>query len=139
MTPAEMAALHAAAMTVPRPWTAAEFDALLAHPGTFVTGDATAFAMGRVVLDEAELLTIATHPAHRRRGLGRARLAAFEAEARTRGARAALLEVAADNAAAVALYHGAGYSRTGLRRRYYRPEKGPAVDALVLAKPLSTT
>lgn len=131
-----MAALHAAAMTTPRPWTEADFAALLAHSGTFVTGDTTAFAMGRVVLDEAELLTIATHPAHLRRGLGRARLAAFEHEARTRGARTAHLEVAADNAAARALYHWAGYRQTGLRRGYYRPATGPAVDALLLAKPL---
>jgi GNAT superfamily N-acetyltransferase len=79
-----MAALHAAAMTVPRPWTEAEFAALLSTPGTFATGDATAFALGRAILDEAELLTIATHPGRRRRGLGRACLAAFEAEARAR-------------------------------------------------------
>ena len=143
MTPAEMAALHAAAMTTPRPWSEAEFAALLAQPGVFVTtgatGDAAAFALGRVVLDEAELLTIATHPDHRRRGLGRARLAAFEAEAAARGARTAHLEVAAGNAAALALYEGAGYARTGLRRGYYVAASGPAADAILLAKPLSAS
>jgi [ribosomal protein S18]-alanine N-acetyltransferase len=134
-----MAALHAAAMTVPRPWTEAEFAALLSTPGTFATGDATAFALGRAILDEAELLTIATHPGRRRRGLGRACLAAFEAEARARGARTAHLEVAADNAAALALYEGAGWSRAGLRRGYYRGASGAPVDALLLVRALSAS
>jgi [ribosomal protein S18]-alanine N-acetyltransferase len=131
-----MAALHAAAMTTPRPWSEAEFAALLATPGVFATGDARAFAMGRVVLDEAELLTIATHPDHRRRGLGRATLAAFESAARARGATTAHLEVAADNAPALGLYEAAGYRRTGLRRGYYRTPGGVPEDAILLAKPL---
>jgi ribosomal-protein-alanine N-acetyltransferase len=131
-----MAALHAAAMTLPRPWTAAEFTALLAAPGTFVVGDLAAFAAGRTVLDEAELLTLATHPLHRRQGLGRARLDAFEAEAAARGARTAHLEVAADNAPALALYEARGYRRVGLRRGYYRGPDGAAVDALLLRKSL---
>jgi ribosomal-protein-alanine N-acetyltransferase len=131
-----MATLHAAAMTTPRPWSAAEFAALLGSPGVFAAGDARAFAMGRVILDEAELLTIATHPAHRRKGLARAALAAFESEARARGATVAHLEVAADNTPAVALYESAGYARTGLRRGYYRSADGRAVDALLMAKAL---
>jgi [ribosomal protein S18]-alanine N-acetyltransferase len=133
-----MARLHAAAMTGTRPWSADEFAALLARPGTFVVGDAAAFALGRAVLDEAELLTIATCPDRRRLGLGRVRLAAFEAEARVRGAHTAFLEVACDNTAALALYEGAGYRRTGLRRGYYRGACGAAVDALLLRKTLSS-
>lgn len=139
MNPAAMAALHAAAMTTPRPWTEAEFASLLAAPGTFATGDARAFALGRVVLDEAELLTIATHPDHRRHGLGRARLAAFEAEAAARGARTAHLEVAGTNAAALGLYEGAGWTRTGLRRGYYALPTGAPVDAILLSKPLAAS
>jgi ribosomal-protein-alanine N-acetyltransferase len=131
-----MAALHAAAMTTPRPWSAAELAALLATPGAFACGDERAFAMGRVVIDEAELLTIATHPDHRRKGLGRATLAAFESEARARGAATAHLEVAADNAPALVLYDSAGYRRTGLRRGYYGGGDGAPVDALLLSKPL---
>jgi ribosomal-protein-alanine N-acetyltransferase len=129
-----MAALHAAAMTFPRPWSEAEFAALLATPGTFATGDARAFALGRIVLDEVELLTIATHPDHRRRGLARAALAAFESTARARGAATAHLEVAAGNAPALALYDGAGYRRAGLRRGYYRTPEGAPEDAILLAK-----
>jgi [ribosomal protein S18]-alanine N-acetyltransferase len=131
-----MAALYAAAMTGSRPWSAAEIRALLAQPGTFAVGDASAFALGRVVLDEAELLALTTNPDRRRQGLGRARLAAFEAEARARGAHTAFLEVAADNLAALSLYDIAGYRRAGRRGGYYRRADGPAVDALLLRKPL---
>jgi ribosomal-protein-alanine N-acetyltransferase len=131
-----MAALHAAAMTTPRPWSAAEFADLLATPGTFATGDERAFALGRVILDEAELLTIATHPEQRRRGLGRTMLAAFESEARDRGATIAHLEVAADNVPAIALYEAGGYRGTGLRRGYYRSADGARIDAVLMAKAL---
>jgi ribosomal-protein-alanine N-acetyltransferase len=89
-----------------------------------------------VILDEAELLTIATHPGHRRQGLGRAALEAFESVARARGATIAHLEVAADNAAAIALYASAGYARSGLRRSYYRSADGTPVDAVLMAKAL---
>jgi ribosomal-protein-alanine N-acetyltransferase len=132
-----MAAVHAAAMTMPRPWSETEIASLLASPGCFATGDHRAFALGRVTLDEAELLTLATHPDHRRQGLARACLAAFEAEARARGARLAHLEVAADNAPALALYGAAGYGRAGLRRGYYRAAGGARVDAVLLSKTLA--
>ena len=58
MTPEAMAALHARTMTTPRPWSREEFAALLGSPGVFAVGEPTGFALGRVVLDEAELLTL---------------------------------------------------------------------------------
>lgn len=131
-----MAALHAAAMTYPPPWNETDFAALLAAPGTFAVGDSRAFALGRVVVDEVELLTIATHPEHRRKGLARGTLAAFEAEALARGARTAHLEVAAGNTAARGLYEAAGYRQTGLRRGYYRLPEGGRMDALLMTKTL---
>ncbi len=136
MTTEALARLHAAAFTHPRPWSAQEFAQLLNSPHVFVVGDARAFAMGRVIADEVELLTIATDPAHRRQGLGTATLAAFHDTARARGAASAFLEVAADNHAARALYHQAGYAQTGLRKAYYRRPDGQASDAVVMARPL---
>lgn len=138
MTPEDLARLHAAAFAgEDRPWTAAEFAALLRAPSAFALGDARAILLGRVAGDEAEVLTLATRPAHRRQGLGRGLLAAFEAEARARGAGTGFLEVAADNAPARALYAAAGWAEAGRRPRYYRRESGPAADALVLRKALS--
>ena len=52
--------------------------------------------LARVAADEAEILTLAVHPASRRRGLGRRLLAPGDAHRRRRGAAAMFLEVAAD-------------------------------------------
>lgn len=137
MTPEDMARTHASAFAdEARAWSAAEFRALLDSPLTFATGDARAFALGRAIAEEAELLTLATDPAHRRRGLARACLAAFETAAQARGARGAFLEVAADNAPALALYQAAGYVRIARRAAYYARAAGPAADALILQKAL---
>ena len=82
--------------------------------------------------DEAELLTLAVEPSARRQGLGRALVDEFDAVARLRGAARGFLEVASDNAAAQALYAGAGWERTGRRRDYY----GAGIDALTMGKSL---
>lgn len=131
-----LAALHADGFTTPRPWTAEEIAALIARPGGFLVGDATAFALGHSVLDEAELLTLVVAPTARRRGLGRSLLARFEAEARARGASRAFLEVAAANAPALGLYGSAGWQEVGRRPGYYRTPEGRRIDALLMAKPL---
>ena len=137
MTPAAMAALHARCFTTPRPWTAAEFAALLAEPPVFATLAETGFALGRVVANEAELLTIAVAPEARRQGEGRALLDGFLRTARARGAETAFLEVAADNAAALALYRWSGFAEAGRRRGYYHSPGNPPVDALVMVKSLA--
>lgn len=137
MTPEAMAATHARAFAGHgRAWSAAEFRTLLHSDHVFSLGDARAFALGRVVLDEAELLTLATDPAHRRAGRARACLTGFEALAAARGAVSAFLEVAEDNAPARALYRAANYSEVGRRKGYYTASDGTTVDALVLSRTL---
>ena len=84
MTPAEMAALHDACFTTPRPWSEAEIADLLASPLVFALTQPRAFLLGRVVAGEAELLTIAVHPDQRRAGLGGALVGAFLTEATAR-------------------------------------------------------
>ncbi len=133
--PADLARTHALCFTRPPPWPARAFADLLATPGILFAGDARAFGLARVVADEAELLTLAVHPERRRRGLGRALLAALGRAAAARGARRMLLEVAADNAPALALYRGAGFAPVGRRPGYARGG-GEAVDALILARAL---
>ena len=136
LTPVNMAALHARAFTDLRPWTRVEFASLMDSPHVFACGDLTAFALGRVVLDEAELLTLVTDPDMRRLGLGARQLAAFHKTARKRGAATAFLEVAADNAAAIALYNRAGYAQTGLRKAYYTTLAGNKTDAVIMSRAL---
>ena len=136
MTPATLAATHARAFVETRGWSALEFAALLASPGVIMTGDSTAFVLGRVTVDEAEVLTLATDPTHQRRGLARTVLAAFEAQARIAGAKTVFLEVAEDNHPANALYAAANYEQVGRRPGYYATLTGNRVAALILQKRL---
>jgi [ribosomal protein S18]-alanine N-acetyltransferase len=138
MTPDMLAAIHAACFgTTPRPWSAREFDALLALDTTLLVGRADGFAVGRVAGPEAELMTLAVLPDARRRGHARSLLAAFEAEAHARGAIEVYLEVAETNAHARALYASAGYATAGFRRDYYSARGQARVAALVLRKALA--
>jgi [ribosomal protein S18]-alanine N-acetyltransferase len=138
IAPAELARLHGLAFSTTRAWSADEFAALLAQHGMVIAGDARGFALLRVTLDEAEVLTIATDPAHRRKGLARAALAQAEITAAQRGAVQVFLEVAEDNGPAQALYAQAGYAQIGRRPGYYLPKDAAPIAALVLRKALST-
>ena len=133
-TPSQLAALHATAFDGAARWSAGAFARALRDPLCFFLptgGDLNGFALGRVVLDEAELMTLVVARSRRGRGRGRALLSLFEAEARRRGAAAAFLEVRADNDAARALYVAAGWAQVGLRPGYY-----DGIDAALMRKPL---
>ncbi len=88
---------------------------------------------------EGEILTLGVARAWRRRGVARVLLHDLVARARAGGTQRLLLEVAADNTAAVALYTAFGFARQGIRRNYYRRAQGPAVDAWRLCLPLLAT
>lgn len=109
---------------------------LLASPQVFCLESGEGFLLGRVVADEAELLTLAVAPAARRRGVAGGLVEGFLAEARRRGAATAFLEVAADNDAARRLYQRAGFAPAGRRRGYYHGASGGTVDALILSRTL---
>lgn len=138
MTPSDMARIHALAMTVPAPWTVQDFEDMSKLDGAFSVGKAQAgFALGRVVLDEAELLTLAVDPAVRRQGIGRFCLAAFEDKAAAHGAKSFHLEVARTNAAAITLYLSANWQQTGVRKAYYKAADA-RIDAILMTKRLVT-
>lgn len=133
------AALHAAAFTPlgESAWTRQDFAALLASPGVagmlLESGDRdVGFALYRVAADEAELLTLAVEPGHRRQGAGRRLLLSIMDHARDAGAATLFLEVGADNPAARSLYASQGFSPVGRRVAYYRRAEGPAADGLVM-------
>lgn len=136
MTPQALAATHAAAFTAERPWTAAEFANLLTQPTTLLTGTADSFVLGRVILDEAEILTLATAPAARRQGRARTALTAFLTAAQAHGATRAFLDVAEDNTPARALYASAGFTRIARRAAYYTAPDGTRTAAIVMARDL---
>lgn len=127
---APLAALHAACF--PRAWDAPSLRAMLEAPGAFAFHHPHGFVLARTAANEAEILTLAVAPAARGKGLGRALMDAAIAEAKTMGADAMFLEVASDNAAALALYAGLGFVRAGMRKGYYQGR-----DAALLRLPLS--
>lgn len=130
-----LAALHATAFDTP--WPEAELAALLDSPGAFaLLAEGEGFILCRSIAGEAEILTLAVAPAARRAGLGRALVEAAAEVAEQRGAEALFLEVAEDNAAALALYRAAGFADAGRRRGYYERQGGTA-DALVMRRTLN--
>lgn len=92
------------------------------------------YALGRTIADEGEILSIASAPSRRRRGIGRMLLETALRDMVARGATAAWLEVRRSNAAAQAMYVAAGFVETGARRRYYT---GPIEDALIFRHELA--
>ena len=139
MTPAEMAELHRAEPTGQRAWSETEFSAMLsASNAVSVTCDA-GFAVGQVIVDEAELFLIMTKPEHRKQGVGHRILATFEQQAFQNAVRRIILEVADTNAAARALYSANGYQQIAVRKNYYTFPNGSHADAIVMEKHLQKT
>lgn len=126
-----MAALHAQAFDGSARWSAESFTAMLDRSDTIIVSGNDGFALGRVMADEAELLTIVVALAQRGQGTARTLLSGFDREARKLGATQAFLEVAADNAPARALYAATGWIQVGLRPGYYN-----GTDAHLLRKTL---
>ncbi len=121
-------------------WSEAEIADLLSAPGglALVMGEPSpqGFLLGRLTVDEAEILTLAVDPAARRRGVGRHLVEAAAESFHAKGATALFLEVALDNDAARALYTASGFRPAGIRRGYYARPGGAAIDALVLRRAL---
>jgi ribosomal-protein-alanine N-acetyltransferase len=95
------------------------------------------FALGRVVLDDAELLLLAVKRASQGQGVGRLLLDRFVELAAARGATRLHLEVR-DGNQAIRLYSGCGFTEIGRRKNYYTGRDGQIYDALTLAKRLNS-
>lgn len=136
-----LAAVHARAFD--DPWSAADLLALMEGRGAFALaaetpdGALAGFVLCRAIAGEAEILTLAVDPAHRRRGIAAA-LAEAALKLGAAAARSMFLEVAADNAGAIALYETLGFETVGRRARYYARRSGEGADALVMRRALNT-
>lgn len=80
---------------------------------------------------QADIQTLAVAEHARRRGLGRALVAALLDEAERRGAAEVFLEVRADNPGARALYESLGFTAIAVRPEYYQPD---GVDAVIMRR-----
>ncbi|WP_245643561.1 ribosomal protein S18-alanine N-acetyltransferase [Sanguibacter suarezii] len=79
--------------------------------------------------DVTQIMTIGVAPRAQHCGIGSQMLTALIDRSRELGATAILLEVAVNNAAALGMYEKYGFTRLGLRKRYYQPEN---VDAYTM-------
>lgn len=87
-----------------------------------------------MIVDEAHVATIATHPDFRRQGIGEELLTYALLSAIAEGAVKSLLEVRASNTVAQAMYRRFGYVEDGIRPRYYNDNHE---DALLMSLDLS--
>jgi ribosomal-protein-alanine N-acetyltransferase len=93
-----------------------------------------------LMVDEAHIATIASHPDWRGRGLGQYLLVALIETAQSRGARIVTLEVRAGNLPAQQLYRKLGFEIVGIRAYYYRDgEHGLIMTTPPLAEPAMQT
>ena len=84
-----------------------------------------------LMVGEAHIVTLAVREGQRRRGLGELLLVAAIEVAMAHGQEVVTLEVRRSNEAALALYDKYGFTRAGLRRRYYEN----AEDAVIMTTP----
>lgn len=126
----------------PDVWSAETFWSELAAPGRWYV-IATPAADPETILgyaglavagSDADVQTVAVAPWAQGLGLGRLLLTALVDEATGRGARHLVLEVRADNDAAIGLYTAMGFEQIARRRGYYQPG---SIDALIMRRPLA--
>lgn len=84
--------------------------------------------------EEGQIVNVATHPSHRRRGAGRMLMEAIERDARARGFTLLSLEVRVSNESAIRLYEAHGFTKEGVRKGFYT---APREDAYVMLKQLT--
>lgn len=122
------------------PWTEnafrAELDAGHFYVGAYVetvglVGYAGISVLGAPGMAEANVHTIGVDPGWQGKGIGKALLLALLARADAVAA-PVFLEVRTDNTAAIGLYEAHGFTRIGMRRRYYWPS---GADAYTMARP----
>jgi ribosomal-protein-alanine N-acetyltransferase len=121
------------------PWREPAFEAELAaghvyvgaYVATALVGYAGISVLGGRHDAEASVHTIGVDPDWQGKGIGRALLVALLARADEVHA-PVYLEVRTDNAAAIGLYEAHGFTRIGMRRRYYWPS---GADAYTMARP----
>lgn len=136
MTPDELAVIHAASFTMPRPWSRDEFANILAMPNTHLLHKPNGFAIIRIAGLEAELLTISVDPAHRRQRIAHRLMETSIAHAEANNVQEIFLEVAETNLAAINLYQTNGFSTRATRKDYYTGLDGQKISAIVMARVL---
>ena len=85
----------------------------------------------QTAVDETDVMNVAVHPDHRRKGVAEALIGNLVSELKARGSHALMLEVRDSNAPAISLYEKLGFLQVGLRKNYYH---NPKEHARILRK-----
>ena len=92
------------------------------------------YCLYQVVFEQAEILRIGTHPDYQRQGIASRIFARLNKALEANQVESLLLEVRADNTAAIALYEQQGFTVIHTRKSYYQAAHQPAVDALIMQR-----
>ncbi len=135
---ARLSAIHGTAFA--QAWGTFEFEGLLADRAVLGDGvvlgrdpNPVGFVLSRIVVDEAEILTVAMAPEARGQGHSRPLLDHHLGELLRAGARTVHLEVEEGNAPALALYRRFGFTVVGRREGYYGKPDGRRAAALTMS------
>ena len=96
-------------------------------------GEVVGYVGSQSVLGESDMMNVAVHPDHRRKGVAEALVLALAKDLKERDNVCLTLEVRVSNEPAIALYEKLGFTQVGRRPNYYR---NPREDALILRKTL---
>ena len=126
-------ALDSASFSLPWPERSFRFE-LTDNPASRcwlmeLDGQVVGMIIAWLLLDEAHIATIATHPDHRRRGIAKELLTHALRYMSKEGADSSTLEVRENNLAAQEMYRMFGYEAAGRRKRYY---KDTGEDAILM-------
>ena len=118
------------------PWSQRSIASELTNPlSHWLVAEAEAGIAGYVgsqtVMEETDMMNIAVHPDHRRKGIAEALVCALVEDLKAMGSHCLTLEVRASNDPAISLYEKLGFAQIGRRKNYYR---NPREDALILRK-----
>ncbi len=92
-------------------------------------GELVAYGGFWLLQEEINIVNVAVHPDHRKKGFGRLVLDALLKEGQKQGATIATLEVRESNKAARTLYERLGFIQIAIRKKYYSDNRE---DALVM-------
>ena len=92
------------------------------------------YCLYQVLFEQAEILRIGTHPDYQRQRIASQIFAELNEVLETQQVEALLLEVRADNTAAIALYEQQGFMLIHRRKGYYQLGLQSAIDALIMQR-----
>ncbi|MDN3454729.1 ribosomal protein S18-alanine N-acetyltransferase [Psychrobacter sp. APC 3350] len=90
------------------------------------------YCLYQMTFEQAEVLRIGTNPKYQRQGIASKVVEKLHEVLQLNQVESLLLEVRADNAAAIALYEQQAFSIIHRRKNYYKVPHKPAVDALIM-------